>query len=525
MNKMKKNIAFSNSLFPILIFVATLFMSVGYAYINSIIMNINGEVVAKAQDGIFITEVNYVSDINANLDESKILNVYQTNLNSIISLSNVDNNSSITYEITIYNSTNYDYKFDEVKYLLGNDTYSNENIVFELNDLQIGDVLKTGETKKFLITFNYLNNMVSNDNQLKSLLNFKFSINPYVVATYEYSGDYEIFIVPQDGVYQIELWGASGGDNLTYRVNAEGADGIYTERDAKFIGGYGGYTSGEIILKKDDKLFIYIGEMGKRNLQSTFNGGGAGAIGGTGYKGTNPSGDILLAGNSGGGATDVRLVKGQWNDFDSLKSRIMVAGGGGGSTVEAYSKSGNFSHAGGLIGFNGGYYSGHPYVGTGQNGKGGTQISGGIAATIHFDATGETYDGTFGNGGYTTSISSQTGAGGGGGGYYGGSGASGTLAGGSGQGGGGGSSFISGHNGCNAIAKTSTSTSIVHTGLSTHYSGYVFSNTLMIDGFGYSWTTQQDSLYTMPSYNETLTTTGNLGNGYARITFMAENGD
>ncbi|MFR6022531.1 MAG: glycine rich domain-containing protein [Clostridia bacterium] len=30
----------------------------------------------------------------------------------------------------------------------------------------------------------------------------------------------------------------------------------------------------------------------------------------------------------GGGATDIRLVSGEWNDFESLKSRIMVAGGG-----------------------------------------------------------------------------------------------------------------------------------------------------------------------------------------------------
>jgi len=514
---------YANKLFPILILVATLFMGIGYASINSISLNINGEVIAKAQDGIYITEVNYVSDVNANLEKSKILNAYQTNLSSNIVLSDTNSNSSATYEITIYNSTDYDYQFDGVEYLLGEDTYNNENIIFELDGLQIGDSLKTNKEITFTITFKYNSQIINN--KLKSFLNFKFTIIPYVVATYEYTGNYETFVVPRNGMYRIELWGASGGDDLTYRVVAEGGDGIYTERDAKFIGGYGGYTSGEIELTENDKLYIYVGEMGKRNLQSTFNGGGSGAIGGTGYRGTNPNGDIALAGFSGGGATDVRLVKGEWNDFQSLKSRIMVASGGGGATVEAYSQAGNNSQAGGLIGFDGGYYSGHTFVGTGQNGKGGTQISGGIAATIHFDATGETTDGTFGIGGYTTSISSQTGAGGGGGGYYGGSGASGTLAGGSGQGGGGGSSFISGHNGCNAISESSTKKNIIHIGNSNHYSGYIFTNTLMIDGFGYLWTTQQESLYIMPSYNETLNTTGNLGNGYARITFIAENED
>lgn len=36
----------------------------------------------------------------------------------------------------------------------------------------------------------------------------------------------------------------------------------------------------------------------------------------------------------GGGATDIRLVSGEWNDFESLKSRIMVAGGGRWSVLE-----------------------------------------------------------------------------------------------------------------------------------------------------------------------------------------------
>ena len=34
---------------------------------------------------------------------------------------------------------------------------------------------------------------------------------------------------------------------------------------------------------------------------------------------------------TGGGATDIRLASGNWNDFNSLKSRIMVAAGGGGN--------------------------------------------------------------------------------------------------------------------------------------------------------------------------------------------------
>lgn len=88
------------------------------------------------------------------------------------------------------------------------------------------------------------------------------------------------------------------------------------------------------------------------------------------------------------------------------------------------------------------------------------------------------------------------------------------------SGGGGGSSFISGHNGCISILETSTQNNIIHTGSSKHYSGYIFTNTKMIDGFGYLWTTSQTTKTTMPSYREELTTSGNLGNGYARITYL-----
>ena len=43
----------------------------------------------------------------------------------------------------------------------------------------------------------------------------------------------------------------------------------------------------------------------------------------------------------------------------------------------------------------------------------------------------------------------------------------------------------------------------------------------MIDGRGYSWTTTVSSSSTgMPNYSGSGTMTGNLGNGYARITYL-----
>ena len=149
-------------------------MSIGYASINSIILEFKGEAIAKENEGIFITDVQYFNDINANVDSSKIISAHQTNLNSEIYLSNVDNNSSITYTITVYNSTNENYYFSGVEYLDGEGTYSNSNIIFTLNGINEGDSIGSGQYLSFDITFSYKDNILSSDNKLSSYLNFEF---------------------------------------------------------------------------------------------------------------------------------------------------------------------------------------------------------------------------------------------------------------------------------------------------------------------------------------------------------------
>ena len=190
----------------------------------------------------------------------------------------------------------------------------------------------------------------------------------------------------------------------------------------------------------------------------------------------------------GGGATDVRLTNGGWDSFNSLKSRIMVSGGGGGPG--AWGERGG--DAGGLTGIASTHMINYGYEVTP-----GSQTSG-------FE---------FGKGEEGNHRFSNQNAGGGGGGYYGGREYKGErlkFSNGSyieDYGGGGGSSFISGHTGCNAISSSSTSTNIVHTGQPNHYSGYVFTNTVMKAG--------NES---MPSPTGG-TETGHSGNGYCKITW------
>ena len=195
-------------------------------------------------------------------------------------------------------------------------------------------------------------------------------------------------------------------------------------------------------------------------------------------------------GTSGGGATDIRLTNGDWDNFNSLKSRIMVAAGGGGA---GYNIGVSYfpGAAGGLSGQDA--YGSRMWT---FAGTGGTQTSGGKG--YDSDKYTET-KGLFGKGG--TGHGNYDGGGGGGGGYYGGSG--GVVDSGSG-----GSSYISGHSGCKTITSTSTSTNISHSSSPNHYSGKVFTNTVMKAG--------NES---MPSPTGG-TETGHSGNGYAKITWM-----
>lgn len=300
-------------------------------------------------------------------------------------------------------------------------------------------------------------------------------------ATFEYgySGNSQLFQPPLDGIYKVELWGAGGG----YIGN-----GGYTTSSL------GGYTSGNIVLDKNDSLYVYIGENGANSTNGKFNG-----------TQTNPSYSSSLI-NDGGGATDIRLVNGNWYGFDSLKSRIMVAAGAG---------SGGWNSRGGEGGGLQGYTSTMYHVAAGSNymGKGATQTTGGLGGENTTSINGK-----FGIGSICLGSPKQAGQGGGG--YYGGGsgyGVTGTDHG----AGGGGSSFISGHSGCDAIAENSIESNIIHTGQSIHYSNYSFTDTIMIDGKGYSWTTTKgSSVVGMPTYSGSGTMTGNSGHGYAKITLI-----
>lgn len=133
----------------------------------------------------------------------------------------------------------------------------------------------------------------------------------------------QIYTVPsgQSGWYKIELWGASGGSTTS-------------ETGEVRAGGKGAYTSGLIYLVENEEVYFYIGGT-TTNSNGGANGGGAGAGKGMG----------------GGGSTDVRIKSGEWNDDQSLRTRIMVAAGGGGA--EGFKEGATGGDAGAIIGRSG----------------------------------------------------------------------------------------------------------------------------------------------------------------------------
>ena len=408
-----------------------------------------------------------------------------------------------TYELVISTSSssfNGDIKIEFNFKPFHNITFKNfsKNYTTDIIDGDSKEIDLSADAPKFIdvdsnydINYSYSSNILKLNNVASNVEVIKVN----ELYEYNYTGQSQTFTTPIDGLYKVELWGAQGGNE----------------------GGLGGYTSGYINLNEDEKLYVYVGPSGLKSLPENPNLIWCDFNCGTGTAGQ-PGHDLRFWG-TGGGSTDIRLVNGSWNSFNSLKSRIMVAAAGGGvyRSLEEEFLGGT---AGGLIGYEGmpedrfvnSYY--------GSPGTGGTQTSGGyniVNNTIDYFyeiggwGLGKFGHGTFGWGGNSLLGYAYSG---GGSGYYGGGSSAHT------QSAGGGSSFISGHNGCDAITESSTSSNIIHTGQSIHYSGYKFMDTKMIDGEGYKWTTIKGRYTGMPTFDGTGTKTGNEGAGYAKITLV-----
>ena len=171
----KRNIGVSkNTLLFWVLLGAILLMGIGYASINTITGEIEGTVIANVQEDVFITNVEYVSDVDADLNISEIKNYKGTLMQSTIGLSSTNSSSEITYKVTVYNNSAKSYPFLEVLY--DGETgefYDNQNIIFEISGFSVGDTINAYETKKIYITFKYKDGIVPENTVLNSYINFR----------------------------------------------------------------------------------------------------------------------------------------------------------------------------------------------------------------------------------------------------------------------------------------------------------------------------------------------------------------
>ena len=308
-----------------------------------------------------------------------------------------------------------------------------------------------------------------------------------------YSAAYSQWICPASGIWQLDCYGAQGAS--TPPNTKKDGTGIVCLNRGK--GGRGAHIAGRIYLKKNQVLYVTVGEQGRNVYQGetrnqtqvpsgkyelcefAWNGGGNVLWGGYQSRNLNTSNAstyaVVYPISGGGGATDISLNYGTyaggknmvgynantpvaalaWKSPQHLYSRIIVAGGGGGALYYASPNEAGYGDGG-----DGGAFEGRDGL-FNDHGNGGALDHGGFGGLIKnywiannsgttiTPTEGAVYDdgpyaggwsgsdGMFGEGGYYTCTPEGNGCGGGG--WYGGG-----AAGQSGQNGtgGGGSSYM-----------------------------------------------------------------------------------
>ena len=331
--------------------------------------------------------------------------------------------------------------------------------------------------------------------------------NVYLKEAWEfgYEGAGRSFAIPATGTYRFECWGAQGGD-----ITPKDPERIYAN------GGKGGYSAGTYTFSATPTIYVYVGQdgyiTGEVTPPTTFGGGGAGRM------------DDNIAASRGGGATDIRLAVATdadgWSGDNSLKTRLVIAGGGGGACdwcqTQVCGGNGNGGGGGGLNGCNGNYtygtstFNSSLVAAKGSASKGATQTAGGTKAvwngTEASITTPESDEGSYGFGG---GGSTHYHCGGGGGHYGGASGAAGSSIVSSA---GGGSGFVSGASGCVAISGYWDSSD--HSQVRYNSVSYKFTNASLINGE--TSLPKSSGLY-KDTYESSDKETCHSGHGFARI--------
>lgn len=158
----------------ILIVFSTFILSIGYAKISSMNMGVDGEFVANALNGLFISDATLLESNDDSLKNSEVITYDKLMFKSKTNLINSD--SYVSYKITFYNNSGRDYEYVGVTYDEDNsEYYTNDNIEYTISGITLGDKVTPKDSISLVLTFKYKDVDNITNNSLISYLKFVFN--------------------------------------------------------------------------------------------------------------------------------------------------------------------------------------------------------------------------------------------------------------------------------------------------------------------------------------------------------------
>lgn len=140
--------------------------AVGYAAVSDT-LSVSGTAKAEPTKAVLITKAErYFGDVTVRAFSL-------TTLSTTVDLGSPTGNATVS--VTVYNNAEQTMAYNAVKYVVGGATYDNENISFELQDIQKGTEIAVGASLTFKVNFFFAQNAASTANTLlNSVLGFEF---------------------------------------------------------------------------------------------------------------------------------------------------------------------------------------------------------------------------------------------------------------------------------------------------------------------------------------------------------------
>lgn len=206
---------FSKIFIVIALSFATLITGIGFAKVTTT-LTVDGAVEAGPPEAVYIYE--------AKGSANAIVHDYsRTILRSTVTLPSASSTETIT--VSIKNNTAFEYFYNEAKFTIGENTYSNEGITFTVSGIKQNDSLAVGATKTFTVTFKFANGANKSNKVLISVINFDFTTTKQAQAVTGALDKFEKILDTQsefDKVIDYMNTNTSGRDE-TYVGNVVGA--------------------------------------------------------------------------------------------------------------------------------------------------------------------------------------------------------------------------------------------------------------------------------------------------------------